>query len=114
MWRLLPLGSIGGYFLPYYTKENVLTKEKIFENFVGDRTLLQYLPDNANLKTIPCEFFLCVIANVRKNKYAAIYTKYKEIKAQRSTVGKQVYRAQIINEFRNGLNNFTPINLYVV
>ena len=80
MYQLLPLGSIGGYSLPYYTKENVLTKEKIFENFVGDGTLLQYLPDNVNLKTIPRDFLLCVIANVRRDKYAAMYTKYKGIK----------------------------------
>ena len=40
-----------------------------------------------------------------------MYAKYKEIKAQRNTVGKKVYRAQVINEFRNGLNDFAPINL---
>ena len=100
--------------MPYYTKENVLTKTKIFENFIGDETLLKYLPNNVNLKTIPRDFLLCVIANVRKEKYAAMYAKYKEVKAQRSTVGKQVYRAQITNEFRNGLNSFTVINLYVI
>ena len=40
-----------------------------------------------------------------------MYAKYKEIKAQRSTVGNKIYKAQITNEFKNGLNNFSPVNL---
>ena len=107
----MPLGSIGGYSLPYYTKENILTKAMIFKNFENDATLLQYLPSNPNLKTIPREFLLCILANVRREKYALMYAKYKEIKAQRSTVGNKIYKAQITNEFKNGLNNFSPVNL---
>ena len=62
----MPLGSIGGYSLPYYTKENILTKAMIFKNFENDATLLQYLPSNPNLKTIPREFLLYILANVRR------------------------------------------------
>ena len=107
----MPLGSIGGYSLPYYTKENILTKYMIFKNFENDATLLQYLPSNPNLKTILREFLLCILANVRREKYALMYAKYKEMKAQRSTVWNKIYKAQITNEFKNGLNNFSPVNL---
>lgn len=109
--KLLPLGSIGGYSLPYYTKENILTKSMIFKIFEEDDALLQYLPDKPNLKTIPRDFLLCVMANIRREKYASMYAKYKDIKAQRSTVGNKVYKAQITNDFKNGLNHFSPINL---
>lgn len=83
----------------------------IFKNFEEDEILLQYLPNMPNLKTIPREFLLSVLANIRREKYASMYAKYKEIKAQRTTVGNKVYKAQITNEFKNGLSNFSPINL---
>jgi len=83
----------------------------IFKIFENDAILLQYLPSNPNLKTIPREFLLCLLANIRREKYALLYSKYKEIKAQRTTVGNKVYKAQITNEFKNGLDNFSPINL---
>ena len=81
---------------------------KIFEN---NAILLQYLPSNPNLKTIPREFLLCLLASIRREKYTLLYLKYKEIKAQRSTVGNKVYKAQITNEFKNGLDNFSSVNL---
>lgn len=81
---------------------------KIFEN---NGILLQYLPSNPNLKTIPREFLLCLLASIRREKYTLLYLKYKEIKAQRSTVGNKVYKAQITNEFKNGLDNFSSVNL---
>lgn len=108
---MLPLGSIGGYLLPYYTKENVLTKRMIFQNFIGDPELMMYLPNEPKIQTIPREFLLSVLANVKRDKYAQMYAKYKEIKIQRSTVGKKIYQAQITNEFKTGLQNFLPINL---
>lgn len=109
--QLLPLGSIGGYLLPYYTKERVLTKQVLFQEFIGDDELLKYLPDNPKLATIPREFLLSILANVKREKYAKLYTQYKQIKVQRSTVGNKIYKAQITNEFSNGLKNFAPINL---
>lgn len=83
----------------------------IFQNFVGDQELMMYLPNNPKLETIPREFLLSVLANVKRAKYAAMYAKYKEIKMQRSTMGKKVYQAQITNEFKAGLQGFHPINL---
>ena len=86
----------------------------IFKNFENDAILLQYLPSNPNLKTIPREFLFCLLANIRREKYTLMYANYKEIKAKKSTVGNKVYKvykAQITNEFKNGLNNFSPVNL---
>lgn len=83
----------------------------IFQNFFGDDDLLSYLPDNPKISSIPREFLLSVLANVKRDKYAKLYSMYKDIKSQRSTVGKKLYEAQITNQFKNGLNNFMPINL---
>ena len=83
----------------------------IFQIFDGDEDLLRYIPTNANVKTIPRDFLLSILANIRREKYAQLYSKYKEIKAERSTGGNKIYKAQITNQFLNGLHNFTPINL---
>ena len=72
-----------------------------------------YLPSDPKLETIPREFLLSVLANVKREKYAQMYTKYKQIKMERSTVGKKLYQAQITNTFKAGLQNFCPINLYI-
>ena len=108
---MLNLGSIGGYQLPYYTKEQVLTKKKIFEIFERDQNLLKYLPDNPKLDAIPREYLLSILANVKSEEYAKLYSAYKEIKSQRSTIGKRIYQAEISNQFLNGLKEFEPINL---
>lgn len=105
------MGSIGGYFLPYYSKEHILTKDTIFKIFQEDQQLLQYLPTNPKLQTIPREFLLSVLANVNRQKFAQLYSQYKEIKVQRSTMGNKLFKAQITEQFLNGLQNFTPINL---
>ena len=86
----------------------------IFEKFQGDDELLRYLPNDCKLQTIPREFLLSILANIRREKYANLYSKYKQIKTQRSTTGKKVYAAQITNEFMAGLQNFSPINLQVI
>lgn len=83
----------------------------IFQNFIGDQELLQYLPTDPKLKTITREFLLSILANVRREKYANLYSKYKEIKAQRSTIGNRLYQAQITSQFKAGLNNFVPVNM---
>ena len=97
--------------LPYYTKEKVLTKDKIFQNFIGDADLMRYIPDNPKLTTIPREFLLYILANIKREKYAALYSRYKQIKVERAIGGKKIYQAQITNEFFNGIQNFSPINL---
>ena len=54
---------------------------------------------------------LSILANVKREKYAKLYTQYKQIKVQRSTVGNKIYKAQITNEFNNGFKNLGKINL---
>ena len=83
----------------------------IFQIFLDDVDLLRYIPANANLKTIPRDFLLSVLANIKREKYAQLYSKYKEIKSGRSTGGNKIYKAQITNQFYTGLQNFTPVNL---
>lgn len=83
----------------------------IFQMFHDDDDLLRYIPTDANLKAIPRDFLLSILANIRREKYAQLYSKYKEIKAQRATGGTKIYKAQITNQFLAGLQNFTPLNL---
>ena len=66
--------------LPYYKKENILTKSMIFQIFHDDDDLLQYIPTDTNLKSIQRYFLLFILANIRREKYAQLHSKYKEIK----------------------------------
>ena len=92
-------------------KENILTKIMIFQMFHDDDDLLWYIPTYTNLKVIPRDFVLSILANIRREKYAKLYSKNKEIKAQKATGGSKVYKAQITNQFLAGQQNFTPHNL---
>ena len=76
--------------LPYYKKEKVLTKNKIFQNFIGDADLMRYIPDNPKLATIPREFFVSILANIKREKYAALYSRYRQIKVERTIGGKNL------------------------
>ena len=58
----------------------------IFQIFHDD-DLLRYIPTDANLKAIPRDFLLSILANIRREKYAQLNSKYKEIKAQRAIGG---------------------------
>ena len=89
----------------------MLTKDIIFQLFNSDTELLKYIPSEPNLKVIPRDFLLTILANIRRDKYANLYAKYKEIQAERSTGGNKIYKAQITNQFFNGLQNFVPVNL---
>ena len=86
-------------------------KEMIFKIFIGDQDLLRYIPTDVNLRAIPRDFLLSILANIRREKYAQLYSRYKFIKAERSTGGNKIYKTQIINQFLTGLQNFTPVNL---
>ena len=83
----------------------------IFQLFNSDNELLKYIPSEPNLKAIPRDFLLTILANIRRDKYAQLYSKYKEIQAERSTGGNKIYRAQITNQFFTGLQNFVPLNM---
>ena len=82
----------------------------IFQLFNSDTELLKYIPSEPNLKDIPRDFLLTILANIMRDKYAQLYSKYKEIQAERATRGNKIYKAQITNQFFNGLQNFVPVN----
>ena len=75
--QLLNLGNIGGYQLPYYTKEQILTKKMIFQIFTVDQNLLKYLSDNPKLDAIPREYLLSILANIKRVEYENKYIKLK-------------------------------------
>ena len=83
----------------------------IFEIFTGDQNLLQYIPTDTNIRAIPRDFLLTILANIRREKYAQLYSKYKEIKAEKTIGVNKIYKAQITNEFLTGLQNFMSVNL---
>lgn len=58
--KLLKLSEFGYAQLPYYTKSNNLTKDHIAEVVMGDKEMLDYLPDEVNFKNITREFLLSV------------------------------------------------------
>ena len=82
----------------------------IFQLFDNDAELLKYIPSEPNLKAIPRDFLITILANIRRDKYAKLYAKYKEIQAEKSTGGNKIYKAQITNQFFAGLQNFVPVN----
>ncbi len=59
----------------------------IFQIFHDDDDLLRYIPTDTNLKAIPRDFLLSILANIRREKYVQLYSNYKEIKAQRAIGG---------------------------
>ena len=77
--KLLPLGCFGGFKLPYYTKSKRLTKDNIYQKFIGDSELLAYLPDNAPLAYLSREFLLSALFYGNREKYLDLYQQYKEI-----------------------------------
>ena len=79
----------------------------LFKIFSNDTDLLRYIQNNPNLRVIPRDFLLSVLANIRREKYAQLYSKYNEMKIERFTGSNKIYKAQITNEFLTGLKNFT-------
>ena len=100
-----------GFNVPYYTKNNKLTKENIFKKFIGDNELLSYLPDNSSPAYISREFLLSVLFYDNREKYLELYQQYKEIEIQKSTTGNKKFVAIITDEMKNLLQNYQPINL---
>ena len=100
-----------GFNVPYYTKNNKLTKENIFKKFIGDNELLSYLPDNSSPAYISREFLLLVLFYDNREKYLELYQQYKEIEIQKSTTGNKKFVAIITDEMKNLLQNYQSINL---
>ncbi len=88
-----------------------LTKENIFQKFIGDPELLSYLPDNISLAYISREFLLSVLFYGNREKYLELYQQYKEIEVQKSTTGNKKFVAVVTDEMKNLLQNYEPIDL---
>ena len=100
-FKLLKLGQVGGYNLPYFSKLNLLTKENIIDQFTGDNELIKYVPDNCNRSTVTRSFLLSVLFNVNRNKYLALYDKYKRAKIEKSTAKGKIFEIDINGEDDN-------------
>lgn len=109
--KLLPLGCFGGFNIPYFSKSKKLTKDDIFKKFIGDESLLIYLPDNPDMKSVTRELLLSILFYGNRNKYLSLYEEYKELQIQRTTTGNTKYYAKVTEEMFSHLQNFKPINL---
>ena len=52
-----------------------------------------------------------IFANIRREKYVQLYSKYKESKTQRATEGIKIDKVKITSQFFTGIQNYIP-NLY--
>ena len=52
---------------------------------------MRYIPDNPKSATIPREFLLSILANIKREKYAALYSRYKQIKEERAIGWKKIW-----------------------
>ena len=109
--KLLPIGCLGGFNFPYFSKNKLLTKEDIFKLFAGDENLLSYLPDNPDVRSLSREFLLSVLFFGARDKYLTLYEKYKDIQFQKTTTGNKKFIAKISDEMLEHLKNFQPVNL---
>ena len=53
------------------------------------------MPNNPKLANIPRDFLLSILANVKREKYGKLYTQYKQIKFQLTTVGIKYIRHKL-------------------
>ena len=98
---------IGGYELPYFSKQKLLTKDHIISQFIGDEELLKYLPDQLNKSTVTREFLLALLFNVRNDKYLNLYNTYKQEKSNRQFCNGKVYKVSITNKFANEISEYS-------
>ena len=103
------LGCIGGFNVPYYTREKLLTKEHIFSKFVNDEELLQYIPSDAKLSSLTRELLLSILSYIKKEKYLELYGIYKTIKLQRSTTGCKSYDIKIQTNFIEKIQEYVSV-----
>ena len=101
--------QIGGYVIPYFSKNNLLTKDHIIKIFSGDLELCKYLPDKVNKFTITRCFLLSLLFNVHKEKYLSLYNLYKKEKASQSFFCGKVYEIDVTDDFEKNINEFTTI-----
>jgi len=107
----MPIGCLGGFNFPYFSKDKKLTKSHIFSEFIGDSNLMAYLPDEPDIRYLPREFLLSVLFFGARDKYLKLYEIYKDIQLQKSTTGNKKFFAKITPEMQGQLKNFKPVNL---
>lgn len=109
--QLLPLGCVGGFNVPYFSKEKILTKSHIYQEFIGDQDLLKYLPDNLKLTSITRELLLSILFYIKRDKYLNLYGLYKNKKIERATNGIKVYNIKIKDDLFNKLRNYSSVGM---
>ena len=100
------MGQVGGYDLPYFSKEKLLTKNDIIIQFNNDPELAEYLPDHASSGTITRSFLLALLYNVKREKYMKLYESYKQHKKQISIGNKKIYHININDYFIDKFKNY--------
>ena len=100
---------MGGFNIPYFSKERILTKQHIFQQFVGDDELQKYLPNNLKLTSITRELLLSILFYVKRDKYLNLYGIYKTKKVERAINGIKVYNVKIKDELFDKLQTYTSV-----
>lgn len=107
---MLPLGCLGGFNIPYYTKK-ILTKQHIYSQFIGDTDLKMYVSDDLKLSAITRELLLAILFYIKREKYLALYVLYKKAKLQRATTGSKIFDIKIDPSYIDKLNNYTSVEV---
>ena len=100
---------MGGFNIPYFSKERILTKQHIFQQFVGDNELQKYLPNNLKLTSITRELLLSILFYVKRDKYLNLYGIYKAKKVERAINGIKVYNVKIKDDLFDKLKTYTSV-----
>ena len=100
---------MGGFNIPYFSKERILTKQHIFQQFVGDDELQKYLPNNLKLTSITRELLLSILFYVKRDKYLNLYGIYKTKKVEKAINGIKVYNATIKDDLFDKLKTYTIV-----
>lgn len=95
--------------MPYYTKEKLLVKNHIFNQFNNDEELLKYIPTGVKASSLTREILLSILAYIRKEKYLELYGLYKATKIQRATTGSRNYDITIQSNFVEKIKEYVSI-----
>ena len=101
---------MGGFNLPYYTKEKLLTKEHIFSQFKDDEELQKYILTGVKLSSLTRDLLLSILAYIKKEKYLLLYGIYKTTKLQRSTTGSKNYDIKIESDFVDKIKEYVSVS----
>ena len=79
---------LGGFSIPYHSKNKRLVKEDIFKELENDQDLLCYLPDSPDIKSLSRELKLSILFYSNREKYLN-YEEYKKLQIQHFTIGNK-------------------------